>query len=133
MQVFTDIEKYPPTTAQAVVTMGFFDGVHAGHRKILAHLIDEAKKKNQKSVVVTFWPHPRFVLHKEPSDFKLLNTLEEKIALLASLHIDELVVLPFNEKLSNTTANDFVQKILIDKLHTSKVILGYDHRFGLKP
>lgn len=130
MQVFTDIEKYANTTP-AVVTMGFFDGVHAGHRKILSHLVDESKKKGHKSVVVTFWPHPRFVLHKEPSDFKLLNTLAEKIALLSSLAIDELIVLPFNEKLSSTTAHDFVQKILIDKLHTSKVILGYDHRFGL--
>ncbi|MFD2551684.1 bifunctional riboflavin kinase/FAD synthetase [Bizionia sediminis] len=112
-----------------VVTIGTFDGVHIGHKKIIERLVSSAKKNNLKSAILTFFPHPRMVLQKDPS-IKLLNTLDEKAAILESLGLDYLVVKKFTKAFSRLSAEAFVSNILVDTLHAKKVIIGYDHHFG---
>ncbi|WP_026913900.1 bifunctional riboflavin kinase/FAD synthetase [Christiangramia portivictoriae] len=114
---------------QTVVTIGTFDGVHAGHRKIIDRLVNAARANNLDSVVLTFFPHPRMVLQKE-SDIKLINTIEERRQLLDETGIDHLVVHPFTHQFSRLTALEFVRDILVNKLRAKKIIIGYDHRFG---
>lgn len=112
-----------------MVTIGTFDGVHLGHQKILEQIISSAQSNDCESLVLTFFPHPRMVL-QEGTEMKQLNTLNEKIALLANLGIDHLVVHPFDKEFSRMTAEEFVQKVLIDTFKVQKIIIGYDHRFG---
>lgn len=112
-----------------MTTIGTFDGVHLGHRKILERLTNNAKKTGLKSTVLTFFPHPRMVLQKDV-DIKLLNTLEEKTQILETLGLDYLIVHPFTKEFSRLSATDFVNDILVNGLKTKKIIIGYDHRFG---
>ena len=114
----------------AVVTSGTFDGVHLGHQKILKKLLNTAKEINGESIVLTFWPHPRFVLGNGWGDLRLLTTFEEKAKLLAETGLDYLVKVPFTRAFSELSSNDFVQNIIVDKLGTQKLIIGYDHKFG---
>ncbi|MUP44831.1 bifunctional riboflavin kinase/FAD synthetase [Gramella sp. BOM4] len=114
---------------QTVVTIGTFDGVHAGHRKIIERLVNSATANNLDSVVLTFFPHPRMVLQKE-SGIELINTIEERIQLLEQTGIDHLVIHPFTHNFSRLTALEFVRDILVNKLKAKKIIIGYDHRFG---
>lgn len=112
-----------------VVTIGTFDGVHIGHKKIIRQLIDVSKQERLKSVILTFFPHPRMVLQKD-SKIKLINTLEERSKILDALGLDYLIIKKFTKEFSRLSAEDFVKQILVDKLHAKKVIIGYDHRFG---
>lgn len=112
-----------------VVTIGTFDGVHVGHRKIISRLIESAQANDWESVVLTFFPHPRMVLQKD-ADIKLINTIEERGTLLDSLGLDHLVIHPFTIDFSRMYAEDFVEEILVNALQARKVIIGYDHRFG---
>ena len=100
-----------------------------GHRKILNKVIAEAEVRNEESVVLTFYPHPRFILN-ENSDLKLLNTIEEKTELLSKTGLDALIIHPFSKEFANLSAEEFVKTILVDQLHVSKIIIGYDHKFG---
>ena len=122
------ISKYDKTQP-AVITIGTFDGVHIGHRKILERLINDAKETNRVATVLTFFPHPRMVLQKD-SGLKLLNTIDEKIIILERLGLDYLVIQAFTKDFSRLSATEFVRDILVNSLHTKKVIIGYDHRFG---
>ncbi|GAA4280041.1 bifunctional riboflavin kinase/FAD synthetase [Gaetbulibacter aestuarii] len=112
-----------------VVTIGTFDGVHIGHQKIISRLIKKAKKDRLKAVVLTFFPHPRMVLQKD-INIKLINTIDERTAILKATGIDFLLVKTFTKAFSRMKAEDFVKEILVDTLHAKKVIIGYDHRFG---
>jgi riboflavin kinase/FMN adenylyltransferase len=114
---------------RSAVTIGTFDGVHIGHQKIIKHLVARAHSKGLKSIVLTFFPHPRMVLSKE-NDIELLNTIKEKSKLLENLGIDYLIVLPFTKEFSVQSAQEFVQHILVDGLHVAHLVVGYDHRFG---
>ncbi|MDA9328481.1 bifunctional riboflavin kinase/FAD synthetase [Flavobacteriaceae bacterium] len=109
--------------------MGTFDGIHIGHQKILKDLIKTAKKEGKKSVLLTFFPHPRMVLQKD-NKILLLNTIEEKSGLLEKMGLDYLIIHPFSKEFSRLTALDFVRDILVNKLNTSRLIIGYDHHFG---
>ena len=111
------------------ITIGTFDGVHIGHQKILERLITDAKTTELKSTVVTFFPHPRMVLQKD-ADIKLLNTIDEKKLILQKLGLDNLIIHPFTKDFSRLTATEFVRDLLVNKLNTKKIIIGYDHRFG---
>lgn len=111
------------------ITIGTFDGVHIGHRKILERLIKNAATLDLKSTVLTFFPHPRMVLQKD-ADIKLLNTIEEKTKILAVLGLDQLIIHPFTKTFSRLSATEFVRDILVNDLRTKKIIIGYDHRFG---
>lgn len=128
LNTYNSISEYH-SSKKSVVTIGTFDGVHIGHRKILERIIHSAQENNCDSTVLTFFPHPRMVL-QEISEVKLLNTIDEKITLLETIGIDNLVIHPFNKDFSRLTAEDFVKTILVDQLHIQKIIIGYDHRFG---
>ncbi|WP_420582623.1 bifunctional riboflavin kinase/FAD synthetase [Reichenbachiella sp.] len=119
-----------PNIQNAIVTSGTFDGVHFGHQKILKKIVKTAKDLNGKSVVLTFWPHPRFVLFPEEKTLKLLSTFEEKAKLLEEVGIDYLVKVEFTKAFSQLSSETFIQNMLVEKLKTKKLIIGYDHRFG---
>ena len=112
-----------------VVTIGTFDGVHLGHRKIIDRLLASAQSNDLESVVLTFFPHPRMVLQKD-TGIKLINSIDERIALLDASGLDHLIIHPFTKAFSRLTAEEFVKDILVDQLKARKVIIGYDHRFG---
>lgn len=116
-------------TKKTIITIGTFDGVHIGHRKILEKIIHNAKELDCESLVLTFFPHPRMVL-QENSSVKLLHTMEEKRTLLQKIGIENLIIHPFNKEFSQLTAEEFVKEILINQLQIQKIIIGHDHRFG---
>lgn len=111
------------------VTIGTFDGVHAGHQKIIERLVNAAKMDNLESAILTFFPHPRMVLQKE-SGIKLINTIKERSQILEKTGVDHLIIHPFTHQFSRLSAREFVRDILVNKLRARKVIIGYDHRFG---
>ncbi|MCX7551536.1 bifunctional riboflavin kinase/FAD synthetase [Xanthomarina sp. F2636L] len=112
-----------------VVTIGTFDGVHIGHQKIIERLVQAAKKSHLKSVVLTFFPHPRMVLQKD-ANIKLINTIDERSYILEQLGLDVLVVKEFTKEFSRLTAEEFVIEVLVKQLRVKKIIIGYDHQFG---
>lgn len=128
VKVYRGLEEFEKLRS-AVVTTGTFDGVHQGHRKILNRLIEVAKKNKGESVLLTFFPHPRMVLQPD-SDLKLINTVVEKIELLRQVGIDHLIIHPFTKKFSRTTSLEFVRDLLVNKIGTTKLVIGYDHHFG---
>lgn len=103
--------------------------MHIGHQKIIKHLINTGKSKGLKSVILTFFPHPRMVLQKD-SNIKLINTIDERRNILDDLGLDYLVVKKFTHEFSRLSAENFVKGILVEELNAKKVIIGYDHRFG---
>lgn len=129
METIQDIFHFKGISHQTVITIGTFDGVHLGHRKILERLINDAKSSGLRSTVLTFSPHPRIVLNKD-SNVQLLTTLEEKIQILGALELDYLIVHPFTKEFSRLSATEFVRDILVNSLKAKKIIIGYDHRFG---
>lgn len=112
-----------------VVTVGTFDGVHVGHKKIIDKIVANATANDLKSTILTFFPHPRMVL-QQASDLKLLNTLEEKISILKGTGLDQLIIHPFTKEFSRLTAEEYVKEVLVESINAKKVIIGYDHRFG---
>ncbi|MBT2557379.1 bifunctional riboflavin kinase/FAD synthetase [Hymenobacter sp. ISL-91] len=134
MEVIHDPAQFP-YLGNAVVTSGTFDGVHVGHQQILARLCEVAQASGGPAVVITYWPHPRLVLapppsHPEPLDLYLLNTLEERAAKLAEFGVDYLLIIPFTKEFAAWSSEEFIQRILLDTVGTSKLVIGYDHRFG---
>src|SRR6187402_683555 len=114
----------------AVVTSGTFDGVHVGHKKILSRLNEIALRNQGEPVVLTFWPHPRLVLHPEDNSLKLLNTFEEKAELLKEVGVQHLVRIPFTKEFSQLTSGEFISDVLVKTIGTKKLVIGYDHHFG---
>lgn len=112
-----------------IITVGTFDGVHFGHQKILNRLKKIAKKNKGETVLLTFDPHPRKVLFND-QHLKLINTLDEKINILEKLGLDHLVVYPFSKEFSKLTAREYVEELLVKKLNTHTLVIGYDHHFG---
>ncbi len=128
MVIYRDIENL--NVKRSVVTVGSFDGVHSGHKELLQHLTNLAQQHNGQSVVVTFWPHPRQVLDAANATPFLLNTIDEKLILLEKAGVDAVVLLPFDQQLSQMQASDFVNKIIIGKLGAQYLVMGQDHHFG---
>jgi riboflavin kinase / FMN adenylyltransferase len=128
MQVHRDLDQLPSFN-NAVITIGTFDGVHAGHRKIIDALVLEARAAEGESVIITFHPHPRKIIHPD-AHLQLINTLEEKIELLHASGIDHLVVVPFTREFSEIPADDYIADFLIKKFRPHTIIIGYDHHFG---
>ena len=112
-----------------VATIGSYDGVHLGHRQILSLLQQTAAQRNGETTLITFHPHPRQVLHPDEPLF-LLNTLSEKLELLDSLGIDNVILVPFTLAFSRIPANDFVHQYLVAQLHVDTLIVGYNHHLG---
>ena len=129
MEVYRSIEQLPPIK-NAVITIGTFDGVHEGHRKIIDHLKQEAETINGETVIITFHPHPRKVVSSSILGIRLINTLDEKMELLAEAGIEHLVIIPFTEAFAEQSAEDYIQNFLIKNFHPHTIITGYDHRFG---
>jgi riboflavin kinase/FMN adenylyltransferase len=113
-----------------VVTIGIFDGVHRGHRILFDNLVSRAKEMHGESVVITFYPHPRLVLSENISDLYFLSSPEEKTGLIEETGIDHLIIIPFNHEFSNIEAYDFVENVLIKKIGTKHLIVGFNHHFG---
>ena len=130
MKVHHAIAGGLPEFNKAVITIGTFDGVHLGHKKIIAQLKEEARLIGGETVMITFHPHPRKIVSSVPGDIKLLTTLEEKIVLLAAAGIDHLVVIPFNHLFANLSAQEYVEDFLYKNFKPHTIIIGYDHRFG---
>lgn len=113
-----------------VVTTGIFDGVHRGHNSLLHYLVSRAKERKGESVVITFFPHPRLVLDKDPGNLSFLTSLEEKKLLLEKAEVDHLVIIEFDKKFSEIPACDFVKDVLVEKVGAKHLIIGYNHHFG---
>ena len=128
MKIFHSINDFR-SSKKTILTLGTFDGVHIGHRKILERITQNTENGKYESLVLTFFPHPRMVLQGE-SEVKLLNTLSEKIDLLEKIGVQNLVIHPFDITFSRLTAEEFVKTVLIDQFDIKKIIIGYDHRFG---
>jgi riboflavin kinase/FMN adenylyltransferase len=129
MKIYHGIEDFV-RLPNAVVTSGTFDGVHVGHTKILSRLSEIAAKTNGETVVITFWPHPRLVLHPEDMSLKLLNTFEEKAELLKAQGISHLIRIPFTKEFSQLSSEQFITEILVKTIGTKKLVIGHDHHFG---
>jgi len=129
LKIFDSISKITPLK-NAVVTQGTFDGVHLGHQKILTNLKYEANKIDGETVIITFFPHPRVLVNQGDKNLKLLSTLSEKILYLEKLGIDNVIVIPFDEELSNLQPEEYIKKLIVDKIAAKKMVIGYDHRFG---
>jgi riboflavin kinase / FMN adenylyltransferase len=112
-----------------VVTTGTFDGVHLGHQRIIQRLKEAAGNDGGETVLLTFYPHPRLVLFPD-QPLRLLNTQEEKEMLLEKAGIDHLIVYPFTKEFSQLTSIEFIRNILVEKIGTKKLVIGYDHHFG---
>lgn len=128
MNIFHSIHDFK-STKRTILTLGTFDGVHIGHKKILEKVTQNYISETTESLVLTFFPHPRMVL-EDKSEMKLLNTLSEKIELLEKSGLENLVIHPFDEKFSQLTAHEFVKTVLVDQFKIQKIIIGHDHRFG---
>ena len=129
MKIYHSIDDFPKVN-NAIVTSGTYDGVHIGHQKILARLKEIAEKFKGETVVITFWPHPRLVLYPEENTLQVLNTFEEKAALLKEQGIQHLLRIPFTKEFSQKSSQEFIDNILVKKIGTKKLVIGYDHRFG---
>ena len=129
MKVHYDIQTLP-AFRNAVITIGTFDGLHNGHRKIIDLMLQEADSVKGETVIITFDPHPRQVVGKENNPVFLLNTLDEKIFLLQNSGIDHLVVIPFTEAFSSQTAESYIKDFLVNTFKPHTIIIGYDHHFG---
>ena len=128
MEIIHSLSNYHHTE-KTVVTIGTFDGVHIGHQKIIEQVVKTAKKLGKKSVLLTFFPHPRMVLQKDAS-IELINTIEERSKLLEKTGLDYLIIHPFSKEFSRMTALEFVRDVLVNQFNISKLIIGYDHHFG---
>ena len=113
-----------------IAATGFFDGVHLGHRAVLSALCANAEKQGAQSVAITFWPHPRAVLQSDAAKFRLLNSLEEKRALMIDYGVDQVFVLSFSKELSQMSAKTFLSECLLAQYGVTHLIVGYDHRIG---
>ena len=113
----------------AVVTSGTFDGVHIGHQKILRRLAEITRKNGGESVLLTYWPHPRIVLYPDQKLY-LLTSIKEKSELLSQEQVDHLVIIPFTKKFSGLSSEEFIKDILVERIGTKKLVIGYDHKFG---
>ena len=129
MKVYQSIEDFP-SEISTIITIGTFDGVHKGHKKIISRINEIAKKEGLESVLLTFYPHPRHVLFDDNQDFRLINTIDEKIAVLSDTTLKNLVIHEFSKEFSRTNSVNFIRDILVNKLNMKYMVVGHDHHFG---
>lgn len=129
MKIYHHIDEFTPVK-NAVVTIGTFDGVHIGHRKIISRIKELATTIGGETVILTFFPHPRMILHPEDENIKLITTIAEKAELLKQLGVDHLIITPFSRDFSNQSPEGYIRDVLVNKIGTKKIVIGYDHRFG---
>ncbi len=129
MKVYRSLDELP-VIPNAIVTQGTFDGVHAAHKVIINRVKELARLHKGETVLMTFDPHPRMVLFPDEHGLRLLHTLDEKIVALEGEGIDHLVVIPFTQAFSRLTSMQFIRDIIVNKIGTKVLVIGYDHRFG---
>ena len=129
MKIYRSLDDFSPVE-NAVVTIGTFDGVHIGHQKILAHLKEAAHKINGETILLTFFPHPRLIINPDDDSLRLINDIEEKVSQLSKVGIDHLIIIPFSRDFSNQSPEEYISNVLVGKLGTKKIVIGYDHHFG---
>lgn len=128
MKIYRDLST--EIIKRTVATIGIFDGVHKAHQQILHRLNELAAMNETESLLVTLWPHPRYVLNKDSDDLKLLSTLDEKLVLLEKYGLDNVLIIPFDEYFASTPFDKFIKKILVDRLQVRNLVVGYNHQFG---
>lgn len=128
MRVFKNLDRLPKFS-NAVITIGTFDGVHKGHKMIIRNIVQSARAIGGESIIITFHPHPRNIIHPQ-QQLLHLNTIDEKLALLQEMEVDNVVMVPFSREFSEMRAEDYVRDFLIGKFHPKIIVFGYDHRFG---
>ncbi len=131
MKVHRDLAVLP-VFKNAVLTIGSFDGVHAGHQEILKRLNTLAKEIGGESILITFDPHPRLVVYPDDNTLKLISTVEEKAKLLEQYGIDHMVVVNFTKEFSKQSPDEYICNFLVEKFHPKRIVIGYDHKFGNK-
>ncbi len=128
MKIHQNIDEFKHSN-QVVLTCGTFDGVHKGHMKLLERITTIADSIGGESVLLTFWPHPRIVLDPD-YHLQLLTTFEEKMILLEKAGIDHTISVPFSREFSNLSPEAYIENIIVNKIGTKTIVIGYDHRFG---
>lgn len=131
MQIHQNIEEVN-NIKNLCVSMGTFDGVHLGHRKIINSLLENTKKFNGESMIITFDPHPRITLGYDSDDLNFINNINEKLVLFEKLGVDHVLVIEFTKEFSQLSSDEFVKKYLKDALNIKHLTVGYDHTFGSK-
>ena len=129
MKVYHSIEDFP-SEINTAITIGTFDGVHKGHKQVIKRLNDIASNDGCESVLLTFYPHPRYILHPDDQTLKLLNTVDEKIQELKRLGLQHLVIHKFTKEFSRMKSVNFIRDLLVNKLRMKHMVVGYDHHFG---
>ena len=129
MRVFRDLDNLP-AFKNSVLTIGTFDGVHIGHQKIITRIESVSKQINGENIIITFHPHPRIVIQPQDKSLRLLNTIEEKIALLEKYGVDNLVIVPFSRDFSEQSAEAYITGFLVRNFQPRCIVIGYNHRFG---
>lgn len=129
MKIYNHIDEFTRLD-NAVVTIGTFDGVHVGHQKIISRLLEITRQTGGESVILTFFPHPRMILHPEDANLKLISTMSEKANLLEEAGVDHLIITPFTRDFSNLSPQEYIKDFLVNRIGTSRIVIGYDHRFG---
>ncbi|MCD6542904.1 MAG: bifunctional riboflavin kinase/FAD synthetase [Flavobacteriaceae bacterium] len=129
MKVHHSIKKFKAKKHSTILTIGTFDGVHIGHQKIIERLNQIKSKNKDRSVILTFFPHPRKILN-QGHEIKWLNTMDEKVQLLDKFGLDLLIIEPFTKEFSELSALDFVKHLLVDQLYIKNMVIGYNHQFG---
>lgn len=129
MKVFRGLDQLPKFK-NAVLTIGTYDGVHYGHQYIINRINKIAQEIGGESVLLTFYPHPRLILHPNDNTLKLITTIDEKIEILESLGLDNLVLIPFSPEFAQQSAEEYIEKVLIRNFNPKYICVGYDHKFG---
>ena len=129
MRVFRNTEQLPAFN-NSVITIGTFNGVHKGHQKLIERIRLLAQKTQGENIIITFHPHPRIVINPEDKSLRLLNTTDEKIALLQKYGVDNVVIVPFSRYFSEQSAEDYISHFLVKNFQPKHIVIGYDHKFG---
>jgi riboflavin kinase/FMN adenylyltransferase len=129
MPVHTDLNKLP-LFHHAVITVGTFDGIHNGHKILIRQIINEAKKRDGASILISFDPHPKSVIMPQGEQLRLLTTNDEKTALIEKEGVDHMVIAPFTKEFSKLSAMEYIEQFLVKRFHPAAIVLGYNHRFG---
>ncbi len=131
MHRWNDLDQIPADLPGCVVTLGNFDGVHRGHRAVLAELLAQARDRGVPAVALTFDPHPLAVLHPDKAP-GLITSLEHRLSLLRDAGVDAVLVLEFTRDFASLTPADFVEQVFVDGLGARAVVVGRDTRFGVR-
>jgi riboflavin kinase / FMN adenylyltransferase len=130
MKVYTELSAFQKGAVPGAATIGTFDGLHLGHRKIISQLIAAARRVGGESTVISFHPHPRLVLFPEDNPLRLLHTLEERIAAFRAIGVDNLLLVPFTKEFSRLSSERFIDEVLVQTVGIHTIVIGYDHHFG---